>query len=68
MITVEELANAMVAANIHFASRSESPDIVKNYVGNVALVLNDTYIGYIDLHTGEVHDFRDEPSRVHPRD
>lgn len=68
MITVEELANAMVAANIHFVGRSERPDIVKNEVGNVALVLDDVYIGYIDLHTGEVYDFRDSPSLVHPRD
>lgn len=66
MITIEELANAMVAANIHFAGRSENPDVLKNEVGNIALELGGVYIGFVDLHTGEVHDLRDAPSLVHP--
>jgi hypothetical protein len=50
MTPAQLLAGARV-----IAERFPDAELVKNYVGNLAIMVGGEFTGYLDLRTGEVH-------------
>lgn len=42
----------LLAAAQHLAAQFPTADLVKNEVGNLAIVVDGDYLGYVDLRTG----------------